>query len=136
MWGGPYVRKMLEDTIIAVSTPAGPGGLGIVRLSGRDAARIAGKFFHPRGLKGELPVRGLVLGEISDPETGELVDECFLAYFKAPNSYTREDVVELSCHGSPAVLEEIVRLGIRAGARAAEPGEYTLRAYLNGRLKR
>lgn len=126
---------MLEDTIIAVSTPAGPGGLGIVRLSGRDAVDIARRIFRPRrGGHDGFPVHRLVLGEISDPETGDVIDECFLAYFKAPNSYTREDIIELSCHGSPAILEETVRLGIHAGARPAGPGEFTLRAYLNGRL--
>lgn len=126
---------MLEDTIIAVSTPPGPGGLGVVRLSGRAALAVARHIFRPREKVGRpFPVRRAVFGEIIEGKDGLPLDEAFLTYFKAPRSYTREDVVELSCHGSPAVLEEIVRLGTAAGARPAQPGEFTLRAYLNGRL--
>jgi tRNA modification GTPase len=126
---------MLEDTIIAVATPPGIGGLGIVRLSGGRALRIArGMFIPRRRLSGGMPVRRPLLGAVVDPDGGEIVDEAFLTYFAAPHSYTREDVVELSCHGSPVLLEEVVRLGVRRGARAARPGEFTLRAYANGRL--
>ena len=125
----------LDDTIIAVSTPPGWGGLGMIRLSGEDALPIAQKIFR-LGKKRAAAIRPLspVFGEIFDREKGEILDEAFLTYFAAPRSYTREDVVELSCHGSPVVLEETVRLGIKAGARLAGPGEFTLRAYLNGRL--
>jgi tRNA modification GTPase len=126
---------MLEDTIIAVATPPGIGGLGIVRLSGWRALRIARGMFRPKSRpRGGTPVRRPLLGAVVDPDKGELIDEAFLTYFKAPHSYTREDVVELSCHGSPVLLEEVVRLGVRKGARAARPGEFTLRAYTNGRL--
>ncbi len=126
---------MLEDTIIAVSTPPGTGGLGIVRLSGGDALRVARGLFRAKtGRRRGLPARRLVLGSIVDARSGGVIDECFLTYFKAPHSYTREDVVELSCHGSPVVLDEIVRLGVQAGARMAHPGEFTLRAFANGRL--
>jgi tRNA modification GTPase len=126
---------MLEDTIIAISTPPGAGGLGIVRVSGERALAVGRKLFHPRkkGPAG-FPVRRVVLGSICEPGKGKILDEAFLTYFKAPHSYTTEDVVELSCHGSPVVLEEIVRLGVLAGARRAHPGEFTLRAYVNGRL--
>jgi tRNA modification GTPase len=126
---------MLEDTIIAISTPPGAGGLGIVRLSGRRALATARKLFRPRkkGPAG-FPARRVVLGSLHEPGRKEILDEAFLTYFKAPHSYTREDVVELSCHGSPVVLDEIVRLGVLAGARRAHPGEFTLRAYVNGRL--
>jgi tRNA modification GTPase len=126
---------MLEDTIIAVSTPPGMGGLGVVRLSGGKALAIARKMFRAR--KKEpfvIPVRRPVFGEVFDPAGKDALDQAFLTYFKAPHSYTREDVVELSCHGSPLILEEIVRIGARAGARPAHPGEFTLRAYANGRL--
>jgi tRNA modification GTPase len=125
----------LHDTIIAISTPPGCGGLGVIRLSGDEALGIAQKIFRPkwRG-KGSIKARCLVLGEIYDGEKGEPLDEAFLTYFRAPHSYTGEDVVELSCHGSPVVLEETVRLGIRAGARHAHAGEFTLRAYLCGRV--
>lgn len=125
----------LEDTIIAVSTPPGWGGLGILRLSGGGALEIARRMFRPKsGTGAAIKPRCAVFGEIFDAETGELLDEAFLTYFQAPRSYTREDIVELSCHGSPVVLEEGLRLGVRAGARLAGPGEFTLRAYLNGRL--
>jgi tRNA modification GTPase len=133
--GGMKADQMLEDTIIAVSTPPGCGGLGVVRLSGSEALRIARKFFRPRRMKWrELPARVLVFGDIRDGEKKVPVDEAFLVFFAAPQSYTRENVVEISCHGSPVVLDEVVRLGTRAGARLAHPGEFTLRAYLRGRL--
>ncbi|MCX6568901.1 MAG: tRNA uridine-5-carboxymethylaminomethyl(34) synthesis GTPase MnmE [Candidatus Aminicenantes bacterium] len=126
---------MLEDTIIAISTPPGFGGLGIVRISGKRALAVAGQIFQPkRRSEKPFPARRPVFGAIRDPERKTDLDEAFLMYFKAPRSYTREDVVELSSHGSPAVLEAILRLGARAGARPAQPGEFTLRAYLNGRL--
>ena len=126
---------MLEDTIIAISTPPGIGGLGIVRISGKKALAVAARIFEPKGgSKRPFPVRRPVFGTVRDPERGEALDEAFLTYFKAPRSYTREDVVELSAHGSPAVLEGILRIGTKAGARLARPGEFTLRAHLNGRL--
>ena len=126
---------MLEDTIIAISTPRGIGGLGIVRLSGKKALAVAGRIFKSgRGRGRAFPVRRPVLGNLFDPGKKEVLDEAFLTYYKAPHSYTREDVVELSCHGSPVVLEEAVRLGVQAGARPAHHGEFTLRAYVNGRL--
>jgi tRNA modification GTPase len=123
---------MPQDTIIAVATPPGPGGLGIVRLSGPRALSIAMKVFTPR--RGRVLPGRPVLGALHGPGRGRAFDEAFLTYHKRPRSYTREDVVEISCHGSPVVLEEIVRLGVRAGGRPAGPGEFTLRAYLNGRL--
>ena len=126
---------MLEDTIIAISTPPGFGGLGIVRISGKRALAVAGRIFQAKNKpKKPFPVRRPVFGTIRDLERETALDEAFLTYFKAPRSYTREDVVELSSHGSPAVLEVILRLGTGAGARLAQPGEFTLRAYLNGRL--
>jgi len=125
---------MLEDTIIAISTPAGYGGLGIVRLSGEKALGIAKKIFKAKKSRGKMPPRCLVLGEIYDGERKESIDEAYLVFFPKPRSYTRENVVEISCHGSPVILEEVVRLGIRAGARPAHPGEFTLRAYLRGRI--
>jgi tRNA modification GTPase len=126
---------MLDETIIAISTPPGYGGLGIVRLSGPRALAIAKKIFRPRGESWrELKPLTLTFGDIGDDTRDGMIDEAFLAYFPAPRSYTREDVVEISCHGSPAVLDEVVALGTRAGARLAHPGEFTLRAYINGRI--
>jgi len=133
--GAGAVDPMLEDTIIAVSTPPGYGGLGVVRLSGPNALPVAKVIFRPRRLKWRaLQPRALVFGDIQDGENKTIVDEAFLVYFAAPRSYTTENIVEISCHGSPVVLDEIVRLGVKAGARLAHPGEFTLRAYLRGRI--
>jgi tRNA modification GTPase len=126
---------MLDETIIAISTPSGYGGLGIVRLSGSKALKIAKKIFRLRRKTWrEVDALTVVLGEIYDGAKNGIIDEAYLTYFPAPRSYTREDVVEITCHGSPVVLEEVVGLGTRAGARVAHPGEFTLRAYINGRL--
>ena len=126
---------MLEDTIIAVSTPPGVGGLGVVRLSGRGAVAVAGRIFRAGAKPGRpFPARRAVLGRVIGRGGREVVDEAILTYFPAPHSYTRENIVELSCHGSPVILAEVVRLGVAAGARPARPGEFTLRAYANGRL--
>jgi len=126
---------MLDETIIAISTPAGHGGLGIVRLSGSKALEIAKKIFRPRRKAWrEIEPLTLALGEIYDGTKDGAVDEAYLAYFPPPRSYTREDVVEITCHGSPRVLEEVVALGVKEGARLAHAGEFTLRAYINGRL--
>jgi tRNA modification GTPase len=123
---------MLEDTIIAISTPPGYGGLGIVRLSGPRALGIAKRVFKPR--HGPIAAGKPIFGDLHGPGRGAEFDEAFLTFYKKPHSYTREDVVEISCHGSPVVLEEVVRLGVRAGARPSDPGEFTLRAYINGRM--
>lgn len=126
---------MLEDTIIAIATPPGFGGLGIVRISGPGALGVARRIFEPKAkTKRPFPERQLIFGSVRDPDGRRALDEAFLTYFKGPRSYTREDVVELSVHGSPAVLESILRTGTKLGARPARPGEFTLRAYLNGRL--
>jgi tRNA modification GTPase len=126
---------VLDDTIIAISTSPGYGGLGIVRLSGQKSVSIAKKIFRPRRKKWrDIGPRVCVLGDLFDTEKDEFVDEAYLSYFPAPHSYTKENVVEISCHGSPVVLEEVVRLGVKAGARPAHPGEFTLRAYLRGRI--
>jgi len=125
---------MLEDTIIAISTPFGYGGMGIVRLSGSQSLDVAGKLFRPHSSSRKIPPRRPVLGDLYNSESKKAYDEAVLTYFPAPHSYTTEDVVELSCHGSPIILEEVVRLGIKAGARQADHGEFTLRAYLHGRL--
>jgi len=124
---------MFNDTVIAISTPLGFGGLGIVRLSGGQALTLALNLFRPKKT-GKIPVRKPVFGNLYDFKKGESFDEGYLIHFPGPHSYTREDVVEITCHGSPVLLEEIIRLGVKAGARLAHPGEFTLRAYLNGRI--
>ena len=125
---------MLDDTIIALSTPPGFGGLGIVRLSGPMAKTIAKKIFKPKKNGRRIPPRRPVLGNIFDSSTKEAFEEALITFSPAPQTYTREDMVEISCHGSPVILEEVIRLGITAGARHSDPGEFTLRAYLNGRI--
>lgn len=125
---------MLEDTIIAVSTPIGHGGLGIVRLSGKKSLSVARKIFKPKKKGSKIIPRRPVLGHLYNHEQKDYFEEAFLIYFPRPYTYTREDMVEISCHGSPVILEQLVRLGIKEGARHAGPGEFTLRAYLNGRI--
>lgn len=120
---------MYEDTIVAISTPLGEGGIGIVRLSGKNARTIAQKLFS-----GKLARRRLVYGHILDPSNGEVVDEVLVSYMPAPHTYTREDVVEINCHGGPLPLQRILELALRGGARLANPGEFTLRAFLHGRI--
>ena len=125
---------MVEDTIIAISTPLGYGGLGIVRLSGKKSLPIAKKIFKPKKNKAQIPPRQPILGNLYHFEQKEFFEEAYLTYIPSPHTYTREDVVEISCHGSPVILEEVVRLGIKAGARHARAGEFTLRAFLSGRI--
>lgn len=123
----------LRDTIAAVSTSPGNGGIGIVRVSGGMAVTIRGAVFKPIHDGGLLSHR-FYFGLISDPDTGETVDEAMAVLMTAPRSYTREDVLELHCHGSWLVLEKVLSLTLRCGARLAEPGEFTRRAFLNGRI--
>ncbi|MDH4257865.1 MAG: tRNA uridine-5-carboxymethylaminomethyl(34) synthesis GTPase MnmE, partial [Candidatus Aminicenantes bacterium] len=125
---------MLEDTIVAISTPVGWGGLGVVRLSGKRSLPVAKKIFRPKKKGAKIPGRRPLLGNLFDFEQKEFFEEAFLTWHPQPHTYTREDMVEISCHGSPVILEQVVRLAIKAGARHAHPGEFTLRAYLNGRI--
>ncbi|MCX7821816.1 MAG: tRNA uridine-5-carboxymethylaminomethyl(34) synthesis GTPase MnmE [Syntrophobacterales bacterium] len=129
------IRDILaNDTICAIATPVGIGGIGIIRISGKDAIAIAKRLFRP--VSPSLPLRShrLHYGWIYDPETGFPVDEVLLSVMKAPRSYTREDIVEINCHSGYAVLEEILHLVIKQGARLADPGEFTYRAFLHGRI--
>jgi tRNA modification GTPase len=125
---------MLDDTIIAISTPLGFGGLGIVRMSGRRSLQIAKKIFKPKKKGQKIIPNRPILGHLSDLAGKEYFEEAYLTFFPKPHTYTRENMVEISCHGSPVILEEVVRLGKKAGARHATPGEFTLRAYLRGRI--
>jgi tRNA modification GTPase len=125
-----------RDTIVARATPAGPGGIGVVRLSGPAAWRMGRELFRPaRGrLAWPPPARRLLHGHVVDPRTGEAVDEVLCAFMQAPHTYSTEDTVELQGHAGPAVQERVLELCLGAGARLAEPGEFTRRAYLGGRL--
>jgi tRNA modification GTPase len=131
---------MLDSaTIAAIATPAGEGGIGVVRISGPDAATIATQVFRRPGRRSSLRLAGseshrLHYGTVIDPGSGDPIDEVLLAWMAAPHTYTKEDTVELSCHGGPVPLQETLRVVLAAGARQAEPGEFTLRAFLNGRL--
>jgi len=140
----------LDDTIAAISTPLGEGGIGIVRLSGPDARTILLRLFRPNTRSPRLadgqaipntqypPLtprpRYLTYGHIIDPADGSVVDEVLAVYMPGPHTYTREDVVEIQAHGGPLPLRRILELVLRQGARLAEPGEFTLRAFLHGRL--
>lgn len=124
---------MYDDTIAAIATPPGEGGVGVVRLSGPDSAAIAARIFRPLR-PGPLRPYRLRYGHVVDPATGAVVDEALAALMRAPRSFTREDVVELSCHGGPLPLQAVLGLALAAGARLARPGEFTMRAFLNGRI--
>ena len=121
----------ITDTIVALATAPGEGAIGVIRLSGADAIAIADKIF-----KGKKPSKQathtLHFGKIVDGDI--IIDEAVLSIFKGPKSYTGEDIIEISCHGSPYVLQQIIDLCLRQGARMAKPGEYTLRAFLKGKL--
>ena len=121
------------DTIAAVSTPPGRGGLGIIRISGGDARAIAAKLLRFPGGINWRPWSA-VLAQLPDAEGRAVDSQVVVTYFAAPRSYTAEDVVEISCHGSPVVLRYALERACAFGARLAEPGEFTLRAYLNGRI--
>lgn len=130
---------MYQDTIAAVATPPGEGGIGIIRMSGPDASFIAGKLFragkHLRPVDPyTLESHRLYYGAIVQPETGRQVDEVMLVRMVRPATYTREDVVEINCHGGHVPVQQVLSLCLRHGARLAEPGEFTLRAFMNGRI--
>ena len=145
----------LDDTIVAIATPAGRGGIGIVRLAGPDARAIAAPMLR---LKHDLEAGRAIFGELIEPcgadtpvrenspsidrpsidkssNAESRIDEVVVTYFAAPHSYTTDDIIEISAHGSPVVLRHIVELALAGGARLAEPGEFTMRAFLNGRIE-
>ena len=122
----------LSDTIVALATPQGVGAIGVIRLSGPAALSLLNPFFKAKDL---TAVAGHTshFGSVRD-EQGGLLDEVLIAVFKGPRSYTGEDTLEISCHGSNYILQSIIELSIRQGARSAQPGEFTMRAFLNGRM--
>jgi tRNA modification GTPase len=125
-----------DDTIAAISTPLGEGGIGIIRLSGKDAMQIAEKIF--RSVKGksllDLKSHRIIHGHVFDPSTRNKLDEVLVTVMRSPYSYTKEDVVEINCHSGMITLRETLALILQQGARLAEPGEFTRRAFLNGRI--
>ncbi len=125
-----------DDTIAAISTPLGEGGIGIVRLSGKDSIEVVEKIFtspRKRRLRNVASYK-LIYGHIQDPSTGETVDEVLVTVMRSPHSYTREDIIEINCHSGMVTLKRILELSIKGGARLADPGEFTKRAFVNGRI--
>ncbi len=123
-----------QDTIAAVSTPQGRGALGIVRMSGPKAISIARRIFSPKGKKDVLSISSFTLNYGWVKTNGSVIDEALLSVMRAPKTYTREDIVEISLHGGMVSLQKVLELCIRNGARLAEPGEFTKRAFMNGRI--
>ena len=121
------------DTITAIATPLGEGAIGIVRISGTDAVAIANRIFQGKNLE-TVDSHTLNYGHILDPDKEEILDEVMVGVMRAPRTFTREDVIEINTHGGIAVTNEILQLILRQGARMAEPGEFTKRAFLNGRV--
>lgn len=131
-----YQYKGMEDTIVAVATPAGEGGIGIVRLSGKKSIAIADQLFVAKNKKKPSDFKSFTLhyGWVRRAKDNETIDEVLLAVYRAPNSYTAEDVIEINCHGGQVPLSAIIYQVLDLGARLAEPGEFTKRAFLNGRI--
>ncbi|MFH1823676.1 MAG: tRNA uridine-5-carboxymethylaminomethyl(34) synthesis GTPase MnmE [Candidatus Firestonebacteria bacterium] len=125
-----------EETIVAISTPLGESGIGIVRLSGKNSLDIVSKVFKPKSGKNlsTVPTFSVHFGYIVHPVNNLTIDEVIVSVMKAPKTYTREDVVEINCHGGIIPLKKVLELCISAGAKLAEPGEFTKRAFLNGRI--
>nr|WP_281059224.1 tRNA uridine-5-carboxymethylaminomethyl(34) synthesis GTPase MnmE [Staphylococcus coagulans] len=131
--GGTSIVEQL-DTITSISTPMGEGAIGIVRLSGLDAVEIADKLYKGRKQLKDVPTHTINYGHIIDPETQEVVEEVMVSVLRAPRTFTREDIVEINCHGGILTINRVLELTMTYGARMAEPGEYTKRAFLNGRI--
>ena len=124
------------DTICAIATALGEGGIAIIRISGDKALDIASKIFRPKSnddIKNMKPYT-MKYGHIYDIETDELIDEVIISFMKGPRSFTAEDTIEINCHGGVVSTNKVLEAAIKAGARLAEPGEFTKRAFLNGRI--
>lgn len=126
----------LDDAIAAISTPMGAGGIGIVRISGEKSIEIADRIFSAADKKSlaEKKSHTMTYGRIVDPKTGEMIDEVLVSVMLSPRTYTKENIVEINCHGGMLVTGRVLELALNSGARLAEPGEFTKRAFLNGRI--
>ncbi|HDG4137052.1 tRNA uridine-5-carboxymethylaminomethyl(34) synthesis GTPase MnmE [Staphylococcus aureus] len=122
------------DTITSISTPMGEGAIGIVRLSGPQAVEIADKLYKGKHLVNDVPSHTINYGHIIDPESKEVVEEVMVSVLRAPKTFTREDIIEINCHGGILTINRVLELTMTYGARMAEPGEFTKRAFLNGRI--
>jgi tRNA modification GTPase len=127
-----YASHNLTDTIVALATPTGVGAIGVIRLSGPDAIHIVNQLFSGKNLL-KQDSHTIHLGTIKNEED-RIIDEVLVSLFVAPKSYTKENVVEISCHGSNYIIQQLIQLFIKKGARMANPGEFTLRAFLNGQM--
>ncbi|HDB3993169.1 TPA: tRNA uridine-5-carboxymethylaminomethyl(34) synthesis GTPase MnmE [Staphylococcus aureus] len=122
------------DTITSISTPMGEGAIGLVRLSGPQAVEIADKLYKGKHLLNDVPSHTINYGHIIDPESKEVVEEVMVSVLRAPKTFTREDIIEINCHGGILTINRVLELTMTYGARMAEPGEFTKRAFLNGRI--
>lgn len=122
------------DTITSISTPMGEGAIGIVRLSGPQAVEIADKLYKGKHLLNDVPSHTINYGHIIDPESKEVIEEVMVSVLRAPKTFTREDIIEINCHGGILTINRVLELTMAYGARMAEPGEFTKRAFLNGRI--
>ncbi|HDH1242706.1 TPA: tRNA uridine-5-carboxymethylaminomethyl(34) synthesis GTPase MnmE [Staphylococcus aureus] len=122
------------DTITSISTPMGEGAIGIVRLSGPQAVEIADKLYKGKHLLNDVPSHTINYGHIIDPESKEVVEEVMVSVLRTPKTFTREDIIEINCHGGILTINRVLELTMTYGARMAEPGEFTKRAFLNGRI--
>lgn len=127
-------KLYIEDTIAAIATPPGRGAIGVIKISGENSLEILEKIFKPLKPRSHFESHRFYYGFIVDPDTEEKIDEVLVVYMKKPYSYTREDVVEIHAHSGYVNLRKILELVLREGARPAQPGEFTLRAFLNGRI--
>lgn len=125
---------MISDTIAAISTPLGEGGIAVIRVSGEQAIALSGLIFRPEGKLAAAESHSVHYGHIADPSNGETIEEVLVTVMRAPRSFTMEDVVEIGCHGGLVAVRRVLDLLLKTGVRIAEPGEFTKRAYLNGRI--
>ena len=126
-----YNSRDLGDTIVALSTPQGSGAIGVIRMSGTDAIHICNEVFKGKNLL-KQKTHTIHFGTIR--HENRIIDEVLVSIFKCPNSYTGENIVEISCHGSPYILQQIIEILLGHGARLAKAGEFTMRAFLNGKM--
>src|SRR4030042_3424133 len=133
--GKTKMNKNISDTIVAIGTKPGEAAIGIIRLSGNKSIKLTEKIFRQKNSKkiSQMKTFSMAYGYIVDKKE-EMVDEVIITLMKKPKSYTKEDVVEINCHGGMAAADKILELCIKNGARIAEPGEFTKRAFLNGRI--
>jgi tRNA modification GTPase len=127
-------ENLNHDTITAIATPAGQAGIGIIRISGPLAAKILHRIFQPNKAVDAFQTHRLYLGHLVDTYSGRVIDQVLLSWMKAPHTYTREDVVEINSHSGYLLLDRILQIVLREGARLAKPGEFTFRAFVNGRI--